>query len=557
MKKEKMKIVIVGGSAGGSTLGTTLRRLDENSEIIIIERGPDVSFANCSLPYYFDGLVEEIEDLLVTTPEQFKKKYNIDARVNEEVLRINREEKSLEVKNLETGVIYEEHYDFLVLSPGGNPNEPESLLGENVFTLRNVEDVREIDEYIKKNDVKSLAVIGNGFIGVEVAEAFKLGGMEKVTLFGSKEQVLTPFDEDMAQIIHKEMMDKGIELVLGCRVKSTSLEGVELESGKKYDGDLIVLAIGISPETTLVKDAGLKIGVTKGILVDSNYRTEDEFIYAIGDAIEVHDKLSGKPSMLALAGPAHRQADKVANHIYGNLTENRGVINSSILRVFDLNCAAVGLNERTLQEENRKYKFVYMTSRDQVEYPEPIHMKLIFEDPTGLILGAQVIGRGQVTPRINVVSSLITMGGTIYDMWENELAYSPLYSTPKDITNLIASTGISYLKGEFEKAPIRDVRKLVEKGAFILDTRSKKAFERGHIKGATNIPSGELRERIDELPKDKKIYIDSYGSLKILQNKGFSNVVFIDGNFQDICLYEYYHDKVDNREPIVTDYSFV
>lgn len=556
MKKEKMKIIIVGGSAGGSTLGTTLRRLDENSEIIIIERGPDVSFANCSLPYYFDGLVEEIEDLLVTTPEQFKKKYNIDARVNEEVLRINREEKSLEVKNLETGVIYEEHYDFLVLSPGGNPNEPESLLGENVFTLRNVEDVREIDEYIKKNEVKSLAVIGNGFIGVEVAEAFKLGGMEKVTLFGSKEQVLTPFDEDMAQIIHKEMMDKGIELVLGCRVKSTSLEGVELESGKKYDGDLIVLAIGISPETTLVKDAGLKIGVTKGILVDSNYRTEDEFIYAIGDAIEVHDKLSGKPSMLALAGPAHRQADKVANHIYGNLTENRGVINSSILRVFDLNCAAVGLNERTLQEENRKYKFVYMTRRDQVEYPEPIHMKLIFEEPTGLILGAQVIGRGQVTPRINVVSSLITMGGTIYDMWENELAYSPLYSTPKDITNLIASTGISYLKGEFEKAPIRDVRKLVEKGAFILDTRSKKAFEKGHIKGATNIPSGELRERIDELPKDKKIYIDSYGSLKILQNKGFSNVVFIDGNFQDICLYEYYHDKVDNREPIVTEYLF-
>lgn len=556
MKKEKMKIIIVGGSAGGSTLGTTLRRLDENSEIIIIERGPDVSFANCSLPYYFDGLVEEIEDLLVTTPEQFKKKYNIDARVNEEVLRINREEKSLEVKNLETGVIYEEHYDFLVLSPGGNPNEPESLLGENVFTLRNVEDVREIDEYIKKNEVKSLAVIGNGFIGVEVAEAFKLGGMEKVTLFGSKEQVLTPFDEDMAQIIHKEMMDKGIELVLGCRVKSTSLEGVELESGKKYDGDLIVLAIGISPETTLVKDAGLKIGVTKGILVDSNYRTEDEFIYAIGDAIEVHDKLSGKPSMLALAGPAHRQADKVANHIYGNLTENRGVINSSILRVFDLNCAAVGLNERTLQEENRKYKFVYMTRRDQVEYPEPIHMKLIFEEPTGLILGAQVIGRGQVTPRINVVSSLITMGGTIYDMWENELAYSPLYSTPKDITNLIASTGISYLKGEFEKAPIRDVRKIVEKGAFILDTRSKKAFEKGHIKGATNIPSGELRERIDELPKDKKIYIDSYGSLKILQNKGFSNVVFIDGNFQDICLYEYYHDKVDNREPIVTEYLF-
>ncbi len=557
MKKENLKIVIVGGSAGGSTLATTLRRLDESSEIIIFEMGPDVSFANCSLPYYFEGLVEEIDDLLITTPEQFKKRYNIDARVNEEVLKINRSEKNIEVKNLETGVIYEEYYDYLVLSPGGRPNSPKSLMGENVFTLRNVQDVRDMDDYIKKNNVKSVAVIGNGFIGVEVAEAFKLGGMDKVTLFGSKEQVLMPFDEDMAQIIHKEMKDKGIDLVLGSRVSKTSLDGVELETGEKYDGDLIVMAIGISPETTLIEDANLKVGVTRGILVDSNYRTEDEFIYAIGDAIEVHDKLLGKPSMLALAGPAHRQADKVANHIYGNFTENRGVINASILRVFDLNCASVGLNERTLQEENIKYKFVYTTSRDQVEQPEPIHIKLIFEDPTGLILGAQIIGRGLVTPRINVVSTLITMGGTIQDMWENELAYSPLYSTPKDITNLIASTAINYLKGEFKKVPIRDVRKLVEEGAFILDTRSKKAFERGHLKGAVNIPSGELRERLDELPQDKNLYVDSYGTLKILLNRGYKNAVFIDGSFEDICLYEYFHDKVDNREPIVTEYKFV
>ncbi len=556
MRKENLKIVIVGGSAGGSTLATTLRRLDESSEIVIIERGPDVSFANCSLPYYFEGLVETIEDLSITTPEQFKSKYNIDARVNEEVLKINRAEKNVEVKNLETNVIYEIFYDYLILSPGGNPKEPKNLMGDNVFSLRNVQDVRDIDKYIKENNVKSVGVIGNGFIGVEVAEAFKLGGMEKVTLFGSRNQVLTPFDEDMAQIIHKEMMDKGVDLILGSRVSGTTLKGVALESGEFYDAELIILAIGISPETTLVEDAGLKIGTTGGILVDANHKTDDDSIYAIGDAVEIHDKLTGKSTMLALAGPAHRQADKVANHIYGEDTASRGVINSAMLRVFDLNCASVGLSESTLQRENRKYKFVYTTGRDQVEYSNPIHMKLIFEEPTGLILGAQIIGRGHVTQRINVVSTLILMNGTIQDMWDNELAYSPIYSTPKDITNLIASTGIKYLKGEFKKVPIRDVRKLTEDGEFILDTRSKRAFERGHIKGATNIPSEELRDRLNEVPKDKPVYTDSYSSLKILLNNGFTNAVFIDGGFEDVCLHEYFHDKKLNREPIVTDYRF-
>lgn len=556
MQKDNLKIVIVGGSAGGATLATTLRRLDESSEIIIIERGPDVSFANCSLPYYFEGMVDSIEKLSITTPKQFKSRYNIDARVNEEVLKINRVEKTVEVKNLETNVIYEISYDYLVLSPGGNPNEPKNLLGKNVFSLRNVQDVRDIDKYIKENDVKSVGVIGNGFIGVEVAEAFKLGGMNKVTLFGSRNQVLTPFDEDMAQIIHKEMMDKGVDLVLGSRVSETTLEGIKLESGEFYDGELIILAIGISPETTLVKDAGLKIGTTGGILVDANYKTNDDYIYAVGDAVEIHDKLTGKPTMLALAGPAHRQADKVANHIYGDNSFSKGVINSFILRVFDLNCASVGLNEKTLQDEKRKYKFVYTTSRDKVENSDPIHMKLIFEDPTGLILGAQIIGRGEVTQRINVVSTLIFMGGTIQDMWENELAYSPLYSTPKDITNLIASTGINYLKGEFKKVPIRDVRKLVEDGEYILDTRSKKAFEKARIIGSTNIPSGELRERLNEIPKDKPLYTNSYSSLKILLNNGFTNGVLIDGGYEDLCLYEYFRDKKLNRDPIVTAYRF-
>ncbi|MDO5650416.1 MAG: rhodanese-like domain-containing protein, partial [Gallicola sp.] len=245
------------------------------------------------------------------------------------------------------------------------------------------------------------------------------------------------------------------------------------------------------------------------------------------------------------------------NHIYGNTTENRGVIGNSILRVFDLNCASVGLNERTLKAEGRKYKFVYGTFRDRVQGGLPIHMKLIFEDPTGKILGAQIIGRGEVDKRIDVIATAIGFGGTIQDLWENELAYSPIYSTTKDPTNLLASTALNYLNGLMKKVSIPEIRKLVELDSYFLDTRSKNAFERGHIKGAVNIPSKELKERLDELPKDKRIYNDSYSVVRMLSQRGFENVYYVDGNFEDLCLYEYYKDKLKRREPIVTEYRFV
>lgn len=555
MKKESLKIVIVGGSAAGSTVATTLRRLDEDSEILIIERGPDVSFANCSLPYYFGDIVDEIDDLVVTSPSEFKKKYNIDVRVNEEVIDINRNDKYINVKNLENKKVYHEDYDYLILAPGGNPNSPKPLTGENVFTLRNVQDVRDIDNYIKENDVEKISIIGNGYIGVEIAESFIVDKKE-VTLFGSRKQVLKPFDIEMAQIIHKELIDKGVNLVLDSRVKSTSKKEVTLENKDSYPTDMVILAIGISPETTLAKKADLEIGETGGILVDANFRTKDKFIYAIGDAIELHDRITRKPTMLALAGPAHKEADKAANHIYGNPQKNKGVLKASILRVFDLNCGSVGLNEKNLKEEGIKYKYVYTTGPDKPQKGQPLHFKLLYEDPTGRVLGAQIIGKGDVGKRLDVISTIMGLEGTIYDLWENELAYSPLYSTTKDITNLIASTGIHYLEDEFEKVGIKYVREIVENGGIFLDTRSEKAFNKGHIKNAINIPKENLRERLREVPKDKKIYVQSYSSERILTLNGFENIVLVDGSFPDVCMMEYFLDKYKNRKPIVTDYIF-
>lgn len=554
--KKSRKIVIVGGSAAGSTVGANLRRLDDFSEIVIIERDPDVSFSNCSLPYYFSDEVEEIDDLIVTTPEQFKKRYNIDARVNEEVIDINREEKFVVVVNLETKETYKESYDYLILAPGGEPKTPKNLLMDKVFTLRNVEDVRNISEFLRDNEIKNVGIIGNGFIGVEVGEAFKLAG-KNVTLFGSREQVLTLFDEDMAQIIHKEMLDHDLKLVLGCRVSDTTDYGVEIESGKVFPADLIILAIGISPNTKLVEKAGLKIGETRGILVDSNYKTEDEFIYAIGDAVEVFNEILKHPTMLALAGPAHRQADIAANHIYGIPKRNKGVIGASILRVFDLNCASVGLNERDLIKEGINYSFVYSTFRDKVHDGKPIHLKLIFEVPTGQVLGGQVIGYGEITPRIHVISTIISLKGSVYDLWDNELAYSPIYSTTKDATNMAGALAVRILNGEYEKTSIAEVRPLVEEGKIFLDTRSKKAYEKGHIKNSINIPIGELRERLEELPKDEEIRLNSYTALRILQQRGFKKLFLVDGDFEDLCLYEYFRDETEDREKIVTEYKFV
>ena len=561
------RILVIGGVAGGASVAARIRRLDELAEVIMFERGPNVSFSNCSLPFHLSGIVEKSDDLVLMDPEEFKKKYNIEARINSEVIKIKREDKKVVVRNLETGEEYEETYDKLVLSPGANAILPRSIEGitrSNVFTVRNVVDIKKLNDYIVNNKIEDIAVIGGGFIGVEVAENLRLAG-KNVSLIEAQDQIMAPFDYDMAQILHKEMMDKGINLILSDGVKKISEDSVELQSGKKVAAKAIVMAIGVSPETSLAKDAGLEIGETGGIKVDHNYLTSDKDIYAVGDAIEVYNRLTHKKSRLALAGPAQRQARAAADHMYNIPHRNNGVIGSSIVQVFDLGAASTGLNEKTAKTEGISYDFVYLILGDKVGLmPEsnPMHFKLIFEYPTGKILGAQAIGKGNVDKRIDVIATMILMGGTLEDLKELELCYAPLFGTAKDVVNYAALVGLNILNGKFRQVPVTKVRELVKNDAFIVDVREENEYASGHIKNAINIPLSEFRSRLSEIPKDKPVYLHcrssqrSYNAIMALQHLGFDNLYNISGSYLGICYYEYFEDQVTRREKVVTEYNF-
>lgn len=563
---EMKKVLIVGGVAGGASAAARIRRLDEQAEIIMFERGPHVSFSNCSLPYHLSGIVKSSEKLVLMTPESFQTKYNIEARVNQEVIKIDREEKTVTVKNLETDEEYTENYDVLVLSPGAKPFVPnfEGVDLPHVFTVRNVQDIERLNQYVKNPGIRDIAVIGGGFIGVEVGENLRLAGKE-VTLVEHSPQIMAPFDEDMAQILHKEMVDRGIQLILGDGLERITESQIELSSGKQVKAQAVVLAIGVRPETTLAKEAGLEIGELGGIKVNHNYQTSDPSIYAVGDAIEVYHRLTHKPTRLALAGPAVRQARAAADHMYGRNHQNKGVIGSSSIKIFDLNCASTGLNERAAKQANIQHDSVYIIAPDKVGLmpnSNPLHFKLIFEVPTGRILGAQAIGKGNADKRIDVIATLITMGGTLEDLKELELTYSPMYSTARDVVNLAALVGLNILYDDYKQVHVSEVRNLVESGATIIDVREKNEFERGHLVNAINIPLSELRERTDEIPRDEPVYIHcrsgqrSYNAVKALQNSGFDNVYNISGSYLGISLYEYFKDLSTGREKIVTEYNF-
>jgi NADPH-dependent 2,4-dienoyl-CoA reductase/sulfur reductase-like enzyme/rhodanese-related sulfurtransferase len=561
------RILIVGGVAGGASVAARARRLDESAEIIMFERGPHVSFSNCALPFYLSGMVENSQDLVLMSPEQFLKQYNIEARVNNEVLKIIRNQKKVIVKNLITGEEYEEHYDILVLSPGANPILPkniEDINNSNVFTVRNVVDIAKIKDYLEKNNVKDIAVVGAGYIGVEVTENLKLAGYN-VSLIEAQDQVMQPFDYDMAQVIHKELYDNGVNLVLSDCVTKIQDDCVELKSGKKVKAGAVIMAVGVFPETSLAEDAGLEIGETGGIKVDHNYKTSDDCIYAVGDAIEVYCPLTHKPTKIPLAGPAQRQARAAADHIYNIPHSNKGVIGSSVVKIFNLNAAATGLNEKRAKANGIPYGFVYIIPQDKVGLmpnSQQLHLKVIYEYPTGKILGAQAISNGEAAKRIDVIATLIRMNGTLEDLKELELCYSPLFSTAKDAVNHAALVGLNLLYGRFRQVPVYKVRELVENNAFIVDCREKDEYERGHLKNAVNIPLSQLRNRINEIPKDRPVYIHcrsgqrSYNAVMALQNRGYKNVFNVSGSFLGICYYEYYLDQVTGREKIVTEYNF-
>lgn len=560
------KILVVGGVAGGASVAARARRLDEHAQVIVFERGPYPSFSNCCLPNYLSRDIEDADRLVMMRPETFKKQYNIEVRVLNEVTKIMPEIKTVEVKDLSTGQVYQETYDKLALAPGAQAIMPKSIKcieKDHVFSLKNVPDVRAIDDYIQTKGVKNIVVVGGGFIGLEVMENLRRDGRE-VTLVEAMDQVMAPLDYDMAQILHKVILDNGVELIVSDQVVAIEDDHVLLDSGKTVAADLVVMAVGVCPETALAEEAGLELG-KYGILVNSNYQTSDPDIYAVGDAIQVNCGLTGKKTGLPLAGPAQMQARAAADHMFGRYNPNPGVIGSSIVRVFDMNAASTGLNEKDCQAAGIDYRYALAIPSDKVALlpgASPIFMKLIFAYPSGKILGAQAVGKGAVDRRIDIVATAIHFGGTVYDLKDVELTYAPYFSTTKDAVKYAALIAINVLQEEFKQVPVTAVRGLVESGACIVDVREEAEFARGHIKGALNVPLSQLRDRMDEIPKDRPVYLHcrssqrSYNAARALQANGYKDVYNIQGSFLGISYYEYYQDLLAGRDPILTEYNF-
>ncbi len=559
------KYLIVGGVAGGASAAARLRRLGEEDEIIMFEKGPDVSFSNCCLPYHLSGQIKKAEDLILMNPTLFKKQYNIDARTNTEVISIDRARKEVVVKNLLSNETYQESYDKLILSPGARAIVPPipGIENVNVFTVKNVVDIDKLNTFIHEVKPSRITVIGGGFIGVEVMENLIEAG-HQVSLVEALPQVLNQFDYDMVQILHKEIMDHGVELVVGDKVTAFETNKVILASGKEIISEVIIMSIGIRPETDLAEQAGLKLGKTGAIKVDPNFLTNDPDIYAVGDAIEVYNILTQDNFKLSLAGPALKQARAVADHIHGKAVNNTGYIGSSVVKVFHYNAAATGLNEKALAALNIDYDYVEIIPYDKVgimPHSEALGFKVIYEKPTGRVLGAQAIGHGNVDKRVDVIATAIKFGATVDQLRDLELCYAPPFGTGKDAVNFAGYVASNILHGSFKQTPMSAVRDLVAQGAYILDVREPHEYNKAHIKNAHSIPLSELRDRYNEIPKDEAIYVHcrsgqrSYNAVLALQAKGFQQVFNISGGFLGVCAYEYFNDKTQDREPIVTDYD--
>lgn len=561
------KVLVVGGVAGGASVAARVRRLDEAAEIIMFERGPYVSFSNCCIPFHISGDIEKSQDLVLMTPPEFDKQYNIDARVYNEVVAINKEEKTVEVKNVQTNEMYTESYDVLFLAPGAVALRPQSIEGindEHVFVMKTVPDVEALTTYAKDNDVKDVTVVGGGYIGLEVAENLKYAGYN-VTLVEAQDQVMAPLDYDMVQMINREIMKNGVDLVLGDSVQKIAKDKVILASGREINAQAVVMAIGVRPENTLAKQADLALSASGAIKVNHHYQTSDPNIYAVGDAIETTCFFTGQKTQLTLAGPAQRQARAAADHVYGRTYVNTGVIGSSSVKMFGMNAANTGLNEKQCQARGIDYDYSYVIPKDKVGLmpdSENLFFKLIFQVPSGKILGAQAVGRGNVDKRIDVIATAIMLNGNLEHLKELELTYSPHFSTAKDVVNHAALAALNILNGEVKKVPVTKVRELVESEAVIIDAREEDEYALSHIKGAVNIPLSQFRNRLDEIPKDQPVYVHcrssqrSYNMVRALGQLGFDHVYNLDGSFLGVSEYEYFNDVVLNREPIVTDYNF-
>lgn len=538
------KILIVGGVAGGATAAARLRRLDETSQIIMFERGEYISFANCGLPYYIGGVIENREALLVQTVEGMSKRFNLDIRNFSEVVSIDPENKTISVKNLKTNEEYKESYDELILSPGASPIKP-PIPGldkaDNVFTLRNIPDTDRIKAYVDDNRPKEAVVIGGGFIGVEMAENLVERGV-KVHLIEMLEQVMAPFDYEMAQILHGHMEDNGVDLILGDGVDSFKNDGntIVLKSGKQISTDMTILSIGVRPENQLAKDAGLDLGPRGHILVDENMMTSKDHIYAVGDAIQTKDLIFQEGASIALASPANRQARIVADRINGIDSKYKGVLGTSVAKVFDMTASSTGNNEKRLKQMGiENYETVHLHPLSNAGYyptANPMDLKLIFEVPSGRVLGAQAIGYTGVEKRIDVIATAIAAGMTVRELQDIELAYAPPFSSAKDPVNMAGYAASNILDGLVKKVDVMEIDQLVEGGEYLLDIRTEEEYSLGNINGSVNIPLDELRDRMDEIPKDRNIYVNcqvglrGYLGCRILNQNGF-NTYNLDGGY--------------------------
>ncbi|CAJ1177142.1 NADH oxidase [Companilactobacillus crustorum] len=561
----RTKIVIVGGVGGGASAAARARRLDESADIRIFEKGPDVAFSNCSLPYYLSGVVPEAHSIVMRTPKQFKDQYNIDAEVNSEVTDINAPEKTIQVRNTQTAEIKNVSYDKLILSPGAKPILPKSIGGitnKNVFTIRNVVDIKKLQTYLTENKVKNVAVIGGGFIGLEVCENLVQAG-KKVAVIEAADHVLGTIDDDFAQLVHKNLYDHGVQVILNDGLSEINDDRVILNSGKEILAQAVVMAIGVTPDVSLAQKAGCKLGETGAIAVDQHYETTVSDIYAIGDAIELTNRITRQKTRLALAFPAQMQARDAVDNMSGRPIQNKGVIGSQVIHLFDNNVASTGLTVAASQKNHIAYRFVTVIPQSKVGImpgATPIFLKLIFGYPSGEILGAQAIGQSGVDKQIDIIATMITMHGNISDLTHLELCYSPWFSTAKNAVNIAGLVAENILNDEYRQVPISQVRELVETGAFIIDAREPDEYKAGHIKTSVNIPLSQFRQRLKEIPTDRSVYIHcqssqrSYNMVRALNNLGYKNITNISGSYGELIQYEYFKDMTTKRQSIVTNY---
>ena len=538
-----MRTVIIGGGACGASAAARIRRLDESAEIIVLEKTGEISIANCGLPYYTSGVINDREKMLVSSPEKFREWFNINVKLNTEVININPDEKFVETADGE-----KINYDKLVLAQGAKPFVPpiEGIPEEKVFTVRTLFDADNIKSYIKEKGVRKAIVIGGGFIGVEMAENLNEMGLE-TTLIEQQNQILAPVDYEIAAFLHNEMRDRGIELVLSDGVKKFNDNKVILNSSREIEFDIIIMAIGVRPEITLAKNAGLE--TARGIIVNENLQTSNPDIYAGGDGVEIKDFVTGEDTLIPLAGPANRQGRIIADNICGIESAYKNSQGTSVLKVFDLTAASVGNNEKQLKSKNIPYWKTFVFSKDHAGYyPGAVEVlyKLLFS-PDGKILGAQGVGLDGVEKRIDVISSIMRNGGKIQELLDSELCYAPPYSSAKDAVNILGMNADNILRGLLKPAYFEDLE-----NSYLIDVRQKEIFEISTIEGAVNIPIAQLRNRINEVPRDKKVILfcntgyTSYNASRILIQNGFNNVYSLCGG---ISLYK---ELVKDKKGILT-----